>query len=101
MASDLVHRAWLAMESDRDAFKMDPKDPVLYLARAVLAQACQEWRSGRYAHPGGYTPRPPELVRGELQHFFGSPDFAWWCGLADVDPQYVRARNGVEVRCST
>jgi hypothetical protein len=97
MVCDLVHRAWVEMEADADARLGQPNDPILYLSRAVIAQACEEYRSGRYKLAEHSCQPMPLAVRGELRQFFASPLFAVWCDLADVDADAVRYCNGVEV----
>lgn len=93
MVSDLVHRAWLDLQATTDARLGQPSDPVLYLARAVIAQACREWRSGRYVYVKEQS--RPETVAGELLEFFKSPVFVVWCDIADIDADYLRERLGV------
>jgi hypothetical protein len=97
VVSDLVHRAWVEMEAEADARMGQPVDPVLYLARAVIAQACDEYRRGRYRLAASDCQPMPSAVRAELRQFFDSPLYRAWCDLADVDADYVRERNGVEV----
>lgn len=92
MVSDLVHRAWVAMEADADARLGQPVDPVLYLARAVIAQACDEYRRGRYRLAASDCQPMPSAVRNELRQFFTSPVFVAWCDLADIDADYLRGR---------
>lgn len=99
MACELVHRAWVAMEADADARLGQPVDPVLYLARAVIAQACDEYRRGRYRLAASDCQPTPSAVRAELRQFFDSPLYLAWCDLAGVDPDYVRERNMEADRC--
>lgn len=87
---DLVHRARLDLQATADAMLGQPSDPVLYLARAVIAQACEEWRRGAYRYDK-YRPNA-EAVRAELREFFASPLFVTWCELADIDADYLRGR---------
>lgn len=92
MACDLVHRAWMDLEATADARYGQPSDPVLYLARGVIAHACEEWRRGRYLRLGSDRQPSESAVRGELRQFFTSPMFVAWCDLADIDADYLRGR---------
>ena len=96
MTSNLVRLAYAEMEADLDRRCPQPQDSCLYLARAVLAQACEEWRRGSYLYAthGQWLSENP---RDELRDWFNSPDYDWWCDMADVDPNFVRKCNNVEV----
>lgn len=96
MACELVRRAWLELEADADNRHGQPSDPVVYLARAVVAQAVKEWRAGRYLSVGGYG--QPRWWQHELRSFFASSTFRWWCDMGDLDADAVREASGVEVR---
>ena len=87
MAHDL-RCAWKASPPDAAV-----EDTVRFLARAVIAQACREWRSGRYVYVKEQS--RPETVAGELLEFFKSPVFVVWCDIADIDADYLRERLGV------
>jgi len=96
MTSNLVRLAYAEMEANLDMRCPQPKDPHAYLARAVIAAACEERRRGRY----NATPKSPscEYVRAETTEFLASERLWPWCDLAEIDADAVRWKNGVEVR---
>lgn len=75
----------------RDA---QPEDPVRCLALAVIAAACEDWR--QQAYPARFQ---HDVLRGmpkiyhdpprELECFFRSLEYRWWCDLAELDAQAV------------
>ena len=96
MVSDLVHRAWLDLQVQADRLEQTD-DPVLYLARATIACAFEEYRKARYLRVASDEMPPPSAVRGEIGAWINSPEFVWWCDLADIDADYARGR--LEVIC--
>ena len=64
----------------KSAVFVGEKGPV-YLAAAVVARACHEWKSGGN--------------KAELRRFFRSDDFEFFCDAGNVNPDVVRERLGI------
>lgn len=93
MVSDLVRRAWADLTSPDCRKLPQPDDPVVFLARAVVAQAVIEYRLSSYLCVGSDEQPRPSAARGEIRQFWRSDWLGWWCDMADVDVDYVRQRH--------